>query len=99
MVGHVSASPQPALLTATWCHVCRPPSACFAVLGMFDYVFPENGLAAYHHGELLAEASIVGQLGEANLQRFINETLRYLGACAAWPLPAVLRRAGLAGVG
>jgi phosphomannomutase len=49
-----------------------------AVLDLFDFVFAENGLRAFKEGSLLAEASLKEFLGEENLKRFINFTLKYL---------------------
>merc|ERR1711865_521895 len=48
------------------------------VLTDFDYVFSENGLAAYKAGEELAIQSFKAHLGEDRLKRFINFTLRCL---------------------
>lgn len=69
-----------------------------AVLDMFDYVFPENGLKAFHEGRLLAEQSFKDYIGEENLKRFLNFTLRYLAdidipikRCVPPPQPALLR--------
>ena len=33
----------------------HPPSSLTAVKDMYDYVFPENGLVAYHNGELFSK--------------------------------------------
>lgn len=48
------------------------------VLENADYVFSENGLEAYKHGELLAVQSIKTHLGEEHLKRMINWFLRYI---------------------
>lgn len=48
------------------------------VLSMFDYCFPENGLAAYKEGELIGSTSFKEFLGEEKLKRFLNFTLRAL---------------------
>merc|ERR1719444_764991 len=45
---------------------------------MFDFCFSENGLLAYKDGEKIGETSLVGHLGEANLKKIINWTLRYV---------------------
>jgi len=45
---------------------------------LFDYCFSENGLLAIRDGEKIGATSIVGHLGEKNLQRIINWTLRYV---------------------
>ena len=49
-----------------------------SVLEIFDYCFSENGLTAYKQGELIGQESISKFLGEENLTRVINWTLRYL---------------------
>lgn len=48
------------------------------VLDMFDYTFSENGLVAYEGNSLIAEASLVGHLGETRLQQLINYILKYV---------------------
>jgi phosphomannomutase len=48
------------------------------VLHMFDFVFPENGLAAFRAGERIGSTSFREFLGEARLKEFINFTLAYL---------------------
>lgn len=48
------------------------------LLGMFDWVFPQNGLVAYKDGTLLATQTFREFLGEEKLKRFINFVLRYL---------------------
>ena len=50
------------------------------ILRKVDYVFAENGLSAYRHGELFASTSIKETLGEQALQRLINECLYYIAA-------------------
>jgi phosphomannomutase len=45
---------------------------------MYDYVFPENGLVAYHNGELFSKMSIKDHMGEEKIKRFDNFCLRYL---------------------
>mmetsp|Transcript_56988 Transcript_56988/g.128095 ORF Transcript_56988/g.128095 Transcript_56988/m.128095 type:complete len:261 (-) Transcript_56988:43-825(-) len=45
---------------------------------MFDYTFAENGLLAHKDGVKIGETSIVDHLGEKNLQRVINWTLKYI---------------------
>ena len=44
----------------------------------FTYIFSENGLMAYHNGELLNKTSFKDELGEENLKKLINTILRYL---------------------
>ena len=72
---HELAAPgSPSAAMSTQPHlVCSLP-----VLSMFDFAFPENGLAAYKDGELIAEASFKDHLGEDKLKNFINFVLRYL---------------------
>jgi phosphomannomutase len=48
------------------------------VLHLFDYVFPENGLAAYRGGESIGSTSFLQHLGEARMKEFINFTLVYI---------------------
>eukprot|EP01028_Stygiella_incarcerata_P012089 TRINITY_DN726_c0_g1_i1.p1 TRINITY_DN726_c0_g1~~TRINITY_DN726_c0_g1_i1.p1 ORF type:complete len:291 (+),score=77.79 TRINITY_DN726_c0_g1_i1:131-874(+) len=48
------------------------------VLDMFDYVFVENGLEAFHDGELIHRQDIKKYLGEENLKQFINFCLHYI---------------------
>jgi len=45
---------------------------------MFDWCFSENGLLAYKDGEKIGQTSIVDHLGEDNLKRVINWTLKYV---------------------
>ena len=49
-----------------------------ALIKSADYTFSENGLYAMRKGELFAKQSIKDQLGEANLKRLINFSLRYI---------------------
>lgn len=44
----------------------------------YDYVFAENGLVAYRAGELLTKQSLLNQLGEEKVQKFINFCLEYM---------------------
>lgn len=44
----------------------------------FEYVFAENGLIAFHQGNKIGEKSILLEIGEKSLQRFINFCLGYL---------------------
>lgn len=48
------------------------------IFTIFDYVFVENGLVVYKHGELIDSKSIIKLLGEANLQFIINTILKTL---------------------
>jgi phosphomannomutase len=43
-----------------------------------DYYFPQNGLCAFKGREKIHEQSIKAHLGEKNIARFVNWTLRYL---------------------
>jgi phosphomannomutase len=45
---------------------------------MYDYVFPENGLVAYHNGKLFSKMSIKDHMGEEKITQFDNFCLRYL---------------------
>ena len=47
-------------------------------VGKFDYLFSENGLMAMKGAELIAVQSLKKHLGDANLKRFINFTLKEL---------------------
>lgn len=49
-----------------------------AVLDLFDYTFPENGLIAYKDGVQVASTSIRDFLGEEKLKTFLNAVLLYL---------------------
>ncbi|XP_047741682.1 phosphomannomutase isoform X3 [Hyalella azteca] len=51
----------------------------------YPFVFAENGLVAYHHGQLKAKQSIEAHMGEKALQQFINFSLDYM---AKLELPA-----------
>lgn len=44
----------------------------------FDYVFPENGLVFIKNGEEISKQSIQLHLGEENIKRLINFSLRYI---------------------
>lgn len=48
------------------------------VLNEFDYVFPENGLVHIEKGVEISKQSIQKHLGEANVKRLINFSLRYI---------------------
>ncbi len=47
-------------------------------LKLFDYVFSENGLVAFHNGELFNKTSIKDFLGESNIKKLINASLHYM---------------------
>jgi len=47
-------------------------------ISSYDYVFSENGLVAYKHGELKSVENIVSHIGDEKLQRFINFCLGYM---------------------
>ena len=49
-----------------------------SVLDDYDYSFSENGLRAYKGQTLIHEKSLVEELGEEKLQKFINFVLGYL---------------------
>tara|TARA_A200000113_G_C8807227_1_gene336053 strand:- start:326 stop:1060 length:735 start_codon:yes stop_codon:yes gene_type:complete len=44
----------------------------------FKYLFSENGLVGFKDGELINKTSIVDALGEDNIKRVINTSLRYM---------------------
>lgn len=44
----------------------------------YDYVFAENGLVAYKHGELIGTQSFKSFIGDEKLKEFINFTLHYI---------------------
>lgn len=44
----------------------------------FPYNFSQNGLVAYHDGKIIGEESIDKFLGEKNVSRLVNWTLKYL---------------------
>lgn len=44
----------------------------------FDYVFAENGLMAYHNGQLIASKSIIEHLGKDNVRHFTDYCLEYI---------------------
>jgi phosphomannomutase len=48
------------------------------VLELFDFVFPENGLAAYEDGLPIGKTSFKDFLGEAKLKELINFLLMYI---------------------
>ncbi|KAM8842748.1 phosphomannomutase 2 [Synchiropus picturatus] len=48
------------------------------VIQRVDYVFAENGLVAYRHGQLHSIQSIQAHMGEELLQDFINFCLNYM---------------------
>nr|CAG4648160.1 EOG090X0BFR [Moina brachiata]SVE93201.1 EOG090X0BFR [Moina brachiata] len=48
------------------------------LVSKFDYVFAENGLVAYKHGQLIGKMSIQQHVGEEILQKFINYALGYM---------------------
>jgi hypothetical protein len=48
------------------------------VLELFDFVFPENGLAAFHLGKSIGKTSFRDFLGEARLKELINFALLYI---------------------
>lgn len=47
------------------------------VLDLVDYSFPENGVVAYYHGEMIHQNSIREYLGEAKIRNFVDFCLRY----------------------
>lgn len=47
-------------------------------LKLFKYVFSENGLVAFKNDKLFHKMSIVKHVGDENLKRLINTSLRYM---------------------
>lgn len=47
-------------------------------LKLFDYVFSENGLMAFQGGELINKTSIAKEMGEDNIKKLVNASLRYM---------------------
>ena len=48
------------------------------IVNLFPYNFSQNGLVAYKNGELLEVQTIAKFLGEDNIKRIVNWTLKYL---------------------
>jgi phosphomannomutase len=48
------------------------------ILIAYDYVFSENGLVAYHNGNLFHTQSLVKALGQTNLNTFTSYVLSYI---------------------
>ena len=48
------------------------------VLDFYPWNFSQNGLVAYSEAKLIGETSINGHLGEDNIKRIVNWTMRYL---------------------
>lgn len=49
-----------------------------AVLDLFDYTFPENGLIAFKDGQEISRTSFRDYMGEDRLKTFLNAVLLYL---------------------
>lgn len=49
-----------------------------ATVNKCEFTFSENGLYAMKRGEMFAKQSFKDHLGEANLKRLINFSLRYI---------------------
>ena len=47
-------------------------------LRLFDYVFSENGLYASHMGKLLEKTSIASEMGEDNVKKLVNASMKYM---------------------
>ncbi|OTF69423.1 phosphomannomutase 2-like protein, partial [Euroglyphus maynei] len=56
----------------------NPEEQITKLINKYDYIFAENGLLAYHHGQQIGKQSIIDELGEERIQRFINFALGYL---------------------
>ena len=48
------------------------------IINMMEYTFPENGLDAFRKGERFAKQSFKEHIGEENLKRLINFSLKYI---------------------
>jgi phosphomannomutase len=48
------------------------------VVNLFPYNFSQNGLVAYKNGELIEVQTIAKFLGEDNVKRIVNWTMKYL---------------------
>ena len=48
------------------------------IVKVFPYNFSQNGLVAYKNGELLNVQTMAKHIGEANVKRIVNWTLRYV---------------------
>jgi len=48
------------------------------VLSRYEFNFSQNGLVAYRGADLLEETSINSNLGEDNIKKIVNWTMRYL---------------------
>jgi len=59
------------------------------VVKMFPYNFSQNGLVAYKDGEILEIQTISKHLGEDNIKRIVNWTMKYL---ADVDVPVKVRR-------
>ena len=47
-------------------------------LRLFDYVFSENGLYASYMGKLLEKTSIASEMGEDNIKKLVNASMKYM---------------------
>lgn len=48
------------------------------VLGLFNYMFPENGIVAYKNKELIHNKSFFDFIDEEDYQKFVNFCLKYI---------------------
>jgi phosphomannomutase len=48
------------------------------IVKVFPYNFSQNGLVAYKNGELLNVQTMAQHIGEGNVKRIVNWTLRYV---------------------
>ena len=62
------------------------------IVNLFPYNFSQNGLVAYKDGELLEVQTIAKFLGEENVKRIVNWTMRYL---ADIDIPVKVRSRGM----
>jgi phosphomannomutase len=59
------------------------------IVNVFPYNFSQNGLVAYKNGQLLNIQTMAQQIGEDNVKRIVNWTLKYI---AALDIPIKVRR-------
>jgi phosphomannomutase len=48
------------------------------LFSLYDYIFAENGLSTFHHGQPLKGQTIIEHIGEENVNRFTKYCLDYI---------------------
>jgi phosphomannomutase len=48
------------------------------IFELFDWVFSENGLMAFNRGQLIHQQSIIKEIGDDKLNKFVDFCLRYI---------------------